>query len=82
MLLFFFTSYSWRILNENVLKKKNKQQKYLAALMIIRYFSWAANRYIRMVSGGSFDTEQGFFFTGINYYLKYIKIQNVYFKLQ
>ncbi len=35
-----------------------------------------------MISEGSCDTENSALITGINYILKYIKIENGYFKLQ
>ncbi len=57
--------------------------------LIIRNVSWAANQHIRMISEGSYDTEDwsddaanSALITGINYILYYIKIENSYFKLQ
>ncbi len=49
---------------------------------------WAANQNIRIISKGSSDTEDwsndvknSALITGINYILKYIQIENIYFKL-
>ncbi len=44
---------------------------------------WAANQNIRLISEGSCDWSIKFSFeiTGINYILKYIQIENKYYKL-
>ncbi len=52
-----------------------------STLIIIRHVSWAANQHIRMISEGSCDTKDwtwifSFAIIGINYILKYIKIEN------
>jgi len=51
-------------------------------------FLKAANQHIRMISEGSCDTEDWgndaenkALITGINYIIKYIKIENSYFKM-
>ncbi len=53
----------------------------LSTLIIIRNVSWATNQYIKMISEGSCNTERqyscwqfSFEITGINYTLKYIKL--------
>ncbi len=59
-------------------------------IIIILNVSWAANQHITMISEGSCDTEDWsnicwkfrFVITGLNYILKYIKIENSYFRLQ
>ncbi len=50
--------------------------------------SWIAHQHIRMISGGSCDTEDWSYYTensalitGINYiFFKYIQIESIYFK--
>ncbi len=56
-------------------------------IIIIINVSWAANQHIRMISEGSCDTEDWSndaentdLITEINYILKYIQIENSYFK--
>ncbi len=50
------------------------------------YYYWAPKQLIRMISEGSCDNEYwsnaakfSFAVTGINYTLKYIQIENIYF---
>ncbi len=84
-MLFFCTFYS----SFNV--ERNVSQKYLAAQLfstLIKSVSWAVNQHISMISEGSCDTEDWSndaentaLITGINYTLKYIQIENTYFKL-
>ncbi len=69
--------------------KKYEAAQLIWTLIIIRNIFWAANQHIRMISEGSCDTEDCSYdaensalITGINYILKYIKIENSYFKLQ
>ncbi len=57
-------------------------------LILMRDVSWAENQHIRIISEGSCDTEDwrnyaenSALITGINYILKYIQIENSYFKL-
>ncbi len=71
-------------------KQKKFPQKYSAAqlfssLIIIRNVSWAANQHIRMISGGSCDTEDwsndaenSALITEINYILTNTHIENGY----
>ncbi len=61
---------------------------YQFSTLVIRNVSWAVNQYIRMISEGSCDTEDwsndaenSALITGINYILKYIEIENSYFRL-
>ncbi len=50
------------------------------------FFSWAANQHIRMISEGSYDTEDwrsgcwkfSFAVTEVNYILKYITTENLF----
>ncbi len=52
--------------------------------MIIIYNNWSANQYIRMISEGSCNTEDwsndADAITEIHFILKYITIENSYFK--
>ncbi len=59
--------------------------KMFSTLIIIRNVSWEANRYIRMISGGSCDTgdrsndaENSALIIGINYMLKYIQWEKLF----
>ncbi len=72
----------------NFLFIKNPEYIPFSTLIIIRNVSWAANQHIIMISEGSCDTEDwsndaenSALITGINYVLKYIQIENSYFKL-
>jgi len=80
LLSFLFIKKSW---------KKNCTQLFSRLIIIIINVSWASNHHIRMISEGSCDTEDcsndaenSALITGINYILKYIKIEITYFKLQ
>ncbi len=78
-MLFFLNFYIKR-------KKSQVPKKYEAAQ---RFPTLIINQHIRMISEGSCDTEDwsndaenSDLITEINYILKYIKIENCYFKLQ
>ncbi len=49
------------------IKKENSYIKQFSTLNIMRNVSWAGNQHIRMLSGGSCDTEGISKLTGINY---------------
>ncbi len=58
----------------------------LSTLILIRNVYLVVNQHIRMISEGSCDTgvmmlKIQFYITGIKYTLKYIQIENSYFKL-
>ncbi len=68
--------------------QKNIKQQLFSTLIIIRYVSWAANQYIRMIYEGpcdaedwNDDAENSACITEINHSLKYIKNENRYLKL-
>ncbi len=77
-MLLFWTFYSSKKPEKNLLsffQHNNKKKN----------FFWAANQNIRMISEGSCDWSNdakkiSFEITGINYILKYIQIENSYFK--
>ncbi len=79
-------------IHQRILKKyqdfhKNLKHRFFQ-LILMRDVSWAENQHIRIIFEGSCDTEDwrnyaenSALITGINYILKYIQIENSYFKL-
>ncbi len=72
--------------SELSIHQRNLKKIYSAVfniILIINVF-WAANQHIRMISEGSCnwsnDAENSALITEINYILKYIQIENSYFK--
>ncbi len=63
-----------------------KFKMYIYIYIFFYFFSWAANQHIRMISEGSYDTEDwrsgcwkfSFAVTEVNYILKYITTENLF----
>ncbi len=84
----FFWTFNPQIIVKNMVSKKMVSKKILSSTTVFNIdtnnpVSWAANHHIRMISGGSCDTEDWSnpSITGINDILKQIQIENRYFKL-
>ncbi len=72
----------------HIFQKKYEAAHQFSTLIIIRNVSWAVNQHIRMISEGSFDTEDwsndaenSALITGINYIWLNSHIEDRYFKL-